>query len=577
MLLAEYLEAYKFNPEFTDIDEINQVRKQAFRHYYRDESNDLGDLQRPSESDKFKKWRKANKRSINHEILDTAISDSSSVLNSNGFSLIESSVKLEKWLEEARFYYQDTSLKFWDYYIRCLYPKQVIDPNGKVVVFPYNKSNKEIPPNFIDPTESAGIDLLFVRSDKILKSKDKSIFGFEAGIKKYKIDGSDRELPYYYIADYESWYILEPSGTDKGKIVYSVDLWYNHKSGDTPVVSAIGILTENIKGQAYQESVFRTALPYLDEFVNSLGDNQVMRTKSSHAILAMPKMACGHCNGQGLVLDTKTNTRDDCPVCKGTKFAPAPGIADILVLPSGGAFDDKGNSQIPIYIEPALGSLEHSWTVTWELLNMAGTSIGINPLIKNNESGEAMKMRMVKWETKVNQIYQLIMGSIEDILILVEALVSPNENTRKEPKVKKLNRITIKSEEYLKLKIDESLPLEKGEAMLEYYRFKYNNDPILLRIFELIIKFYPQSIMDNEGAANAVGFGRYDINDIKKSDLAKMVYEDLAIKYGNSFLTKSLIDLYKEGEAILDNLIEPTIPNERSNQIQDRYTGSINQ
>ena len=97
------------------------------------------------------------------------------------------------------------------------------------------------------------------------------------------------------------------------------------------------------------------------------------------------------------------------------------------------------------------------------VIKHGGTSIGINPLIKNNESGEAMKMRMVKWETKVNQIYQLIMGSIEDILILVEALVSPNENTRKEPKVKKLNRITIKSEEYLKLKIDESLPLEKAK------------------------------------------------------------------------------------------------------------------
>lgn len=575
MLLAEYLEAYKFNPEFTDIDEINQVRKQAFRHYYRDESNDLGDLQRPSESDKFKKWRKANKRSINHEILDTAISDSSSVLNSNGFSLIESSVKLEKWLDEARFYYQDTSLKFWDYYIRCLYPKQVIDPNGKVVVFPYNKSNKEIPPNFIDPTESAGIDLLFVRSDKILKSKDKSIFGFEAGIKKYKIDGSDRELPYYYIADYESWYILEPSGTDKGKIVYSVDLWYNHKSGDTPVVSAIGILTENIKGQAYQESVFRTALPYLDEFVNSLGDNQVMRTKSSHAIFYMPQMACSHCAGQKYVIIKNKEgleTSESCPSCKGTGSTMMPGIADVLVLPQG-TFDKDVKNIIPGYVEPALGSLQHSWDVTWELLNMAGTSIGINPLIKNNESGEAMKMRMVKWETKVNQIYQLIMGSIEDILILVEALVSPNENTRKEPKVKKLNRITIKSEEYLKLKIDESMPLEKGEAMLEYYRFKYNNDPILLRIFELIIKFYPQSIMDNEGAANAVGFGRYDINDIKKSDLAKMVYEDLAIKYGDSFLTKSLIDLYQEGEQRLSSLIEPN----GSNQEQNRNTGSINQ
>ena len=49
-----------------------------------------------------------------------------------------------------------------------------------------------------------------------------------------------------------------------------------------------------------------------------------------------------------------------------------------------------------------------------------------------------------------------------------------------------------------------------------------------------------------------------------------MVYEDLAIKYGDTFLNKKLIDLYKEDEAILDSIIEPNepIPN-GSNQEQN--------
>lgn len=202
---------------------------------------------------------------------------------------------------------------------------------------------------------------------------------------------------------------------------------------------------------------------------------------------------------------------------------------------------------------------------------MAGDSIGINPLIKTDESGEAMKTRLIKWETKVNQIYQLTMDNIEDVLICIEAIVNPTITLRKVPKVKRENRITIKSEEYLKLRITEALPLEKSEAMLDYYKFKYSNDPYLLRIFELILKFYPQSILDAEQIPAAVGFGRYEINDIKKADLAKMVYEDLALKYGESFLTKPLIDLYKEGEIILNSIIEPTlepIPN-GSNQEQN--------
>jgi hypothetical protein len=573
MLLKEYLEVYKFKPELLNVKEITDVRVQAYRHYYRDDSNDLGDAQRPSESKLFKEWRKANKRAVNHEILDTAISDSTSIINSNKFVLSDKSIKLETWLSEQRFYYLDSSLSFWDYFMRCIYPKSVLDPNGKIIVFPYNKTNKELPPNLIDPTEQAGIDIRFIRSDKILQTKSDYIFGFEAGEKKYNIKGSIRELKYYYICDYQSWYILEPVSEEKGIIQYSIVVWYNHNTNDTPVISPIGILTENIKGQAYQESVFRTVMPYLDEFVNSLGDNQVMRTKSSHAILVLPQTQCGICKGEKIIFEnTKTgeSIRKECPSCHGTGHNNMPGIADVLVLPNG-TFDERGSSQIPVYIEPALGSLQHSWDVTWELLSMAGASIGINPLIKNNESGEAMKMRMVKWETKVNQIYQLLMDNVEDILTCVEAIVNPTVQLRKQPKVVRENRITIKTDEYLKLRITESLPLEKSEAMLDYYKFKYVNNPILVKIFELILKFYPQSTLENEEIANSVGFGRYDINDIKKADLAKMVYEDLAFKYGESFLTKPLLDLYKEGETILNSIIEPNtepIPN-GSNQEQN--------
>ena len=303
MLLKDYLEVYKFKPEPLNIKEITDVRVQAFRHYYRDDSNDLGDAQRPSESKKFKEWRKANKRAVNHEILDTAISESTAIINSNKPVLSEQSSNLEAWLIEERFYYLDSSLSFWDYFIRCIYPKSCLDPNGKIIVFPYNKQNKNIPPNLINPTEKAGIDIRFVRSDKILKFESPEIFGFEAGLKKYKIDGNVQELAYYYIADYFNWYILEPISYKEDVLQYSQTIWYNHNTNDTPVVSAIGILTENIKGHVYQESVFRTAFPYLDEFVNSFGDNQVIRTKAAHPTLVMPRIDCAVCKGQKFVFD----------------------------------------------------------------------------------------------------------------------------------------------------------------------------------------------------------------------------------------------------------------------------------
>lgn len=553
MNFSEYLDLYSFNPEFTDIVEIHDVRKQAFEHYYRDKNSELVDAKRPTESETLKNWRKANKRFINHEILDTAISDSSTIIGSNGLSVQKSSETLKKWLNDQKFYYLDSSLTFFDYYLRCIYPTSVIDPNGKIIIFPTNPNDKNIPPSLLQLTQAVNIELKFITSDKILKTKDKSIFGFEAGKKIYKIKGNDRELPYYFMSDLNTWYKLEPESEEKNKIIYSKVVWYNHNSNDTPVVSAIGTLTQNAKQQHYQESVFRACLPYLDEFANSFSDNQVMRTKSSHAILAMPKMACGACNGQGYIIN-KNKENEVCKSCHGTMHASVPGIADILILPSG-TFDDKGNSQIPVYIEPALGSLEHSWTTTFELLNMAGSSIGINPLIKNNESGEAMKMRMTKWETKVNQIYQLLMENIEDILVLVEALLVPKIDSRIKPVVKKENRVQIKSDEYLRLKIDEALPLEKQEAALNYYKFKYQNNPTLVRIYEIILKYYPQSLLDNTELPAAIGYGRYSLLDVQKLDMVKNVLSDLAEKYGDNFINKRMLDIYKETETELNTLL----------------------
>lgn len=556
MNFSEYLAKYSFNPTFTDIVEINDVRKQAFEHYYRDKLSSLTDEKRPTESKAIRDWRIKNKRFINHEILDTAISDSSSILGSNGLAISMASESLKNWLKDQKFYYLDSSLSFWDFFLRCIYPISVIDPNGKIIVFPVNPHEKELPPSLIDLTDRADIGLKFITSDKILKFQDNSIFGFEAGEREYTIKGNKQIKKFYYISDLNTWYILEPIDFIKDKDVYSVTVWYNHNSNDTPVVSAIGTLTQNNRQQNYQESVFRACLSYLDEFANAFSDDQVMRTKSSHAILAMPAMACGACNGQGtqFVKNGSSETLETCKSCNGTKVAKMPGIADILVLPSD-SYDGKVNNTIPVYIEPPLGSLQHSWTTTFELLNMAGMSIGINPLIKNNESGEAMKMRMAKWETKVNQIYQLLMENIEDVLTLIEALLVPKIENRIQPIVKKENRIQIKSDEYLRLKIDEALPLEKQESALNYYKFKYQNNPVLVRIYEIILRYYPQTLLTNEELTNAVGFGRYTLDDVHKMDMAKNVLTDLAEKYHDTFLDKKMTDIYTEAESILNTLL----------------------
>ena len=554
MNFNEYLAKYSFNPEFTDIVEIHDVRKQAFEHYYRDKTSLLTDSKRPTESEAIRKWRIENKRFINHEILDTAISESSSIIYSNSLNIANQSESLKNWLNEQRFYYLDSSLSFWDYYLRCIYPVSCIDPNGKIVVFPINPIDRELPPSIIDPTQKVEIELKFITSDKILKFKEKSIFGFESGKKEYLINGNKETLAYYFISDFNFWYKLEPSGRKEGKLIYDITVWYEHNSNDTPVISSIGTLTQNNKQQHYQESVFRACLPYLDEFANSFSDDQVMRTKSSHAILAMPSMACAACNGQGVTIE-KNGSSETCKSCHGTKVAKMPGLADILVLPSSD-FEGKADGRIPVYIEPALGSLQHSWDITFELLNMAGMSIGINPLIKNTESGEAMKMRMTKWETKVNQIYQLVTENIEDISTLVEALLVTKVDKRIKPIVKKENRIQIKSDEFLRLKIEEALPIEKQEAMLNYLRFKYQNNPILIRIYEIILRYYPQTLLTSEELSNAVGYGRFDITDIKKADLIKNILTDLSEKYPN-FLDKPMIEIHQEAENILNPLVTP--------------------
>lgn len=529
MLLESYIERYgAIDFKALQVPEVEEVRVQGFNHLYRIRDNKLVDSKRPLEAESIKKWRKENQRFISHDIIDTALMESSAMINSVGIPFTTISKELFSWLENTTFGYLGTSITFFEYVMQCVYPMSGADPNLKVVVMPVNNINPELNPNESIATEKIGVKIMLIPSEKIIPTKENSLFVFIGGKEKYTINGQKHELNYYFVGDENSWYKLEPSGIDqKNNYTYSIINWYSHNFGYIPVVSAPGVLSQNKDGQKYQESFWKSAYPFLDELVSSFSDNQFIRTKNTHPTLVMPPMACSTCNGEGAISQLREGvvTSVTCTSCNGSKKQRDPGLSEFITLTEGN-YGETPDARKPYWLEPSLGSAEHSWKTTWELADKASNALGINSLIGSQESGEAMKMRMQKWENRVNVIYGRITSMCEDILWYVDSYLNVDKTDK--PVIKKEPRLTIKTPEYLRLIYQDALPIEKPKVALDYLLSRYGNDPNTYRAYSFVIDNYPQSLFGIDEVSKYTALGIYSIDEIKEGHRVMRQVEAMA-------------------------------------------------
>lgn len=534
MLFNEYLDSFGFEVISNDIPEIKQVKDEIAEHLYRNSANSLIEKKRPGESDTVKNWRKQNKRLIHHEIFETILREAKAQLREQSIELSQGSENIKQWLKSYKLDFNNSKVSLYDYYLECLLLEQLADPNAVLFIKPISETGGN-PNKEGDQTREVNLKFDIIKSEKIKKSKDSGVYIFEDTEKvKYNYSGKEYEDFILWVCDYSDIYQLVPNGKDKDqKTTYETVLWYNHELGRLPIVILPGELSKNIKGETYQETGFKTCIGYLNEFVNSFSDDQWMRTKNNYATLILPSVLCSDCKGESYVPKSGGGT-EPCKSCSGTGKMKSPGLSEFMILPTSTALSNETtDSRKPYYLSPDIGSLQHSFSTTFELLDKAATSVGINPLIKNSESGEAMKMRMEKWNATINYIYQKSFSFLQSVIEIANGYLEPNPTKRVEPSIKIYPSISYKNPEYLKMKFMESLPIERRSAVIDYLESKYKYDPIKLKILRVLAYYYPITILNQDEIRDQIGFGVITNEDIADANRAELLLNKLSITEPN--------------------------------------------
>lgn len=498
------------------IPEIKQVLSQGLPHSYRINDNKIIDSLRPLERPETKEWRKENQRNFTHEVISNLITESLAVIKPLGINYTAKNDDLDYLINDKKFKFITEEIGFSELLYDCIYPMSIADPNLKVIIFPYIAENKEIPPNLkSDKTKQISADIKIVPSELIKTIPNTDLFVFTGGKKKYKLDGiAEKEEYFYWLYDDKSIYKIEPLSYKDGKIIYKFELWY--EMGFKAVYTAIGVTSKTKEGIIYQESIAREAYPHLDEAMGVKSDHQFSLTRSTYQTLVMPELSCGECGGQGSILAEEGGQiiSKQCKSCKGTMKQSNPGIADKLIIPSAQYEGDRGAGNAkPYYLSPDISGVQYIGNYAYDCIERGALSLGLNSLVKTSESGEAMKMRLTKWENKVNVIYDKLITLIENLLNGYAKTLNIDGTIN----VIREQRIGIKTPELLLKNFQDSLPIEKTNAALNYLESKYGNDAKLMKIFKYVIYKYPITCMDAAQIQYYVALNIYTNDDIKKA------------------------------------------------------------
>lgn len=470
------------------VPEIEKVRNENRVHLLRSDNNELVSKKRPAESKTVNEWRKSNYRVINHEIYET-------YLRSLKDLFIDESLELDSGSESLKEFIKQSDLL--NLYCDEVLFTSILDANAITVIIP-----KKIPET---QNQKVELNIYNVLSDKIyyengriyVQSKDKVKIGDKTEYTYYSFDNNN--IYFHY--------------TDSSNNLVET-LYYEHNIGIIPIVNMPSELAISAKGIKYRESTLKTTTGYLNEFVNVFSDCQWLMTKNSHATFVTPPIACSECKGEMSII--KDGKSISCTSCGGTGKQRSPGISEYIVLPTA-SYDDKLDTRVPFYLSPDVGSLNFAWEKCFDLLDKAAATLGINPLIKSSESGEAMKMRLKKWETTTNYQYSKMIEYFNLMFYIVEGYLVIDAQKRIIPKLNRIDNVLYKDSDFLKAMAETALPFEKIQANINYIERKYRNNEVFKKIYKLIAVYYPTVLMTLDELRNYIAFSVISDEEIKQS------------------------------------------------------------
>lgn len=529
MLFKELLEKNKnFIPSIGNSEKAKEIRDQSSRHATRRGDLSILDIIRPGQSKSINEYLKTIYRNVTEQLYDKIVTESNTIFNNSGFDWAYPDILLDHY---SKFKIQNgkSNIDFIKWLRLYFVNIAFTDPNAILISVP--KLINGIIPNELPENQEIEFE------DKLLKSDEYSFINGVL-IYKYSEDIVNKTVITKYMAiDNQSYTLYYNSGNKSESIIL-----YNHKLNYIPCVELPSkqieyyskdiINNTNIKS-TYNESFIQGVFELLDKALLSSNDSDASQIHHAYPKLVLPEIKCVTCSGQGKI---KGNT---CTECNGSghvyNFSPVSAIS----IPTG--FDQTKNIQ-PGYISAPTDSLKHLFEVWQIYLNIAANSVGVDPYIHLQESGEAMKMRMQTLEKFLLNLGNAVADCIENHWNNLIRLKNPKEEFSKlKYFIKRPKKILLRNDSTIKDDINNSSGAERIEYAKEYNEYK-TNDERIKRAFSIYYKIYPFAALDTTEKQFAISNGLIEREKLKESYYALAILKEILTEENPEIEENKLIE-----------------------------------
>ena len=553
------------------------VVKQSVRHTRRRVGRDPVDIiqqQRPNESEKIQEYRAENERQFTRSGTEKFISKSSRIIT-QGLTFTNVEGKLKEYLDSRPFYDTGNRYGFEDFLFGVVFGLAIENPNLLAVAFPYNPLRPDIAPAALVTDGGLRDDERLGIAPKIVHPAfvDDDSFAFLGGQRKIQRSGQEVDVDFYYAADRDYWYTLEPSYVpvpQKGiQLIYTPQVWYRWDLGTSPVNYLPGVVAMTEHGK-YRESFLRSYFAFADEAISAFSDNQAIRVRFAHPAVGMQEVECHNAGCRKGFVHDEAGERHKCPVCLGTNKVTHPGPFGTLIRPKGGMTETQTTGPLMEFYHPDVAILENSCGTWQDLFKLGKQEIGLDLLDGTGvESGRAKDLRLDDLHDLLSQIGLSIGTCGEQWLQQFEALLNPIVGDRVMPAAVLPASYKLLDATELKENAEEALFEDRYEARMEYYRHKYRGQPGLIRLYEIAMTYAPSMLLNDEEVSKRLAIGSITEDDLSRRDHAVPALHKLS-RTGKIDLVR--IDDEAAYEAIESYLVSRTIvvPRGSIEEIEDR-------
>ena len=521
------------------------VKKQAMRHTRRLKNNPLFNIQRPNEPDLILQYRNAMARMLSKDGFDRWCSKVGRIIETAGLTIDRTTLNeaTREWLEEENFQYMGQYSGVQEWFLRIIVPGCVEDPNGLIVVFPYNPESPQTPlprpvtdgglPNNTAPA----IDVQTIPTEDIIETGTEyfSYWGWETEI-RYGTDTKKERVWFEWDANYV--YINWPMYDEKLQLVYVTEVWYQHDFGFLPLNFMPGRIAKSETGEYYNESFLHPYFEYADEFASAFSDVQANRVSHLYPKVIMTEMPCPEkgCKSGRIKYTDKAGIEKiaECQTCGGSGVIKDPGPYGVILQKAQGGIDGQSGQPNPYqYVTPPTEVFALAWEKTFELLERGKRAVGLDLLLNLNESGVAMEHRLEDLEDMLKDFGGTLIDTMEVVLECVDALLHINPAQRKAPKIVRPKRYDIKTALGHKMDYDNALPFDRYNAAIQLIQNKYRGDDVKQKVYREAFKFAPELLLSEQEFSVRVASGVYQTQNVTKRDNVVMLITQLADELGD--------------------------------------------